>query len=327
MRNFVPDESVSSHVAPRGASRRGAEGRATVHPAPLCTGTDEPRLFGTSAVMRQVRTDLARLARLPWPVRIEGPTGSGKRIAAQLIHRLSARADRPFVRCSVHAVPAGLELSQLVGHARGAFTGAYDDRRGAVEAAHTGTLVLDEIGDASPTLQGILLDLVEQQTFTRLGDERVRRVDVRFVFLTNADLAALVCTGALREDLFYRLHRVGVRLPALTEHAEDIPLIACQVLERKARELGEPVRDFTPVELAALQQYPWPGNVRELELVVEEFVAFGRLPTAVWDSVDTGTRVADAVARHQGNQSAAARELGMSRQSLRRRLRRRGESV
>ncbi len=276
--------------------------------------------------MQEVLSTIARLAAMPWPVRIEGPTGSGKRIAARLLHALSARAAAPFVLCNLNMIADGREHAELVGWVRGAFTGAVSDHAGDFEVSHGGVVFLDEIGAATPTVQLALLQLVDEGAVRRIGDHRVRFVDARVVCATNVDLEAAVAGGRFREDLFFRLGPHVVRMPALVEHREDMPELVAAILARKAREAGLTVRELRPEELEYLMAYDWPGNVRELEHLVEHFVTWGRLPANLAEgSLRSGwrRRVDQVLARHRGNKTAAARELGVSRQALYEALQRR----
>jgi DNA-binding NtrC family response regulator len=269
--------------------------------------------------MEQVRARLAALAALPWHVRIEGPSGSGKGLAARLLHRLSPRAGGPFVCCHINALADGLEVAELVGYARGAFTGAVADRPGLFEAAHGGTLFVDEVATASPRTQLALLQLVDDGTVQRLGERRVRQLDVRAVFATNADLDQAALDGAFREDLYHRLGVLVVRMPALSEHREDVPELARSILVRKAREAGLEPPKLSRWQLDRLAAFDWPGNVRQLEHALEHVVAFGKLPDVVrrrrpprkWQA-----RFDEIVQRHADNRAAAARELGISRKTL-----------
>lgn len=286
----------------------------------------EDILVGASAAIRAVRARLDLLAALPWHVRIEGPTGSGKGLAARLLHRLSPRAGGPFVCCRVNAMADGLEVGELVGWARGAFTGAFADRVGWFEAAHGGTLFIDEVATASPRAQLALLQLVDEGVVMRLGERRPRRVDVRIVFATNADLEAAAQEGRFREDLYQRLGVLVVRMPALRDHRDDIPELAERILARKAGEAKvEEPPSLGLEDLSRLAAFDWPGNVRQLEHVLEHFVAFGRLPDLLLSvAVDWQARLDDVVRRYAGNKAAAARELRVSRQAVYRELKRRG---
>jgi DNA-binding NtrC family response regulator len=279
----------------------------------------DPVLIGSSPVMQAVLSTITRLAVMPWAVRIEGPSGTGKRQAARMLHALSARAGWPFVPCNLNMIADGREHAELLGWVRGAFTGAVSDHAGDVEAAHGGILFLDEIGAATPKVQVALLQLVDEGAVRRIGDHRVRRVDVRVVSATNVDLAGAVTAGRFRDDLFFRLGRHVVRMPALAEHLEDIPELVAALLPCKARAAGLAVRDLTAGELDQLMGYDWPGNVRELEHVLEEFVTWSRLPTDLTaaDARPSWRRQVDAtLARHAGNKTATARALGISRRAL-----------
>ncbi len=276
--------------------------------------------------MRRVRSQLARLAQVPWPVRLEGPTGSGKGVAARLLHRWSGRGVRPFVALNLNVLSDGLEIAELVGHVRGAYTGAVSDQVGAFEAAHGGTLFLDELAAASPRVQRALLQLIEEGTLRRLGEQRTRRVDVRLLFATNTDLEHAVVAGEFRRDLYYRLGTLVVQMPPLAAHAEDIPELVRHILDHKGRELGTPIPDPSAADLATLIHYSWPGNVRQLDRVLEHYATFGRLPAELGcapRTADWRAQVDAALARTGGNKSRAARQLGISRKTLHEELKRR----
>lgn len=277
--------------------------------------------------MQTVRSQLALLAALPWHVRIEGPSGSGKGLAARELHRLSPLRDGPFIQCSVNALAEGIEVAELVGYARGAFTGAVNDRPGLFEAAHGGILFVDEIATASPRTQLVLLQLVDEGTFQRLGERRSRKVSVRIVFATNVNLEKAVKAGVFREDLFHRMGVLVVQMPALSDHRDDIPEFAETILSRKAREAARDCPRLTQAALDRLVAFDWPGNVRQLEHAMEHYVAFGRLPDLVrrpgrkrseWEA-----ELDETLQRHDGKITAAARELRISRKTLYRSLKRR----
>jgi DNA-binding NtrC family response regulator len=256
---------------------------------------------------------------VPWPVRIEGPTGTGKGLAARLLHEWSGRRDGPFVACHLNVVSDGLEVAELVGHVRGAFTGAIADRRGVFEAAHGGTLFLDEIVLASPRVQQALLQLLEERAVRRLGEQRVRGLDVRLVFATNANLEQAMLAGAFRRDLYYRLGSLRVRMPALREHVEDIPALAERILEMKCLQADVPRRTLPPDLLDTLMRHDWPGNVRELDRALEHYVTFGALPASIRPgapAADWRERVDEVLRQTGGNKTEAARLLGISRQTL-----------
>lgn len=289
-------------------------------------GVYQALLLGKSRVMQRVREEITNLAALPWHVRIEGPSGSGKTLAARLLHRLSPLARGPFVVCSLAMLPDGMELAELVGHRRGSYTGAVEDRAGMVEQAHGGMLFLDELGTASGATQRALLQLVDEHSFRRIGDSRVVQVDVRLVFATNVDLEEKVTNGSFREDLYHRLGTLVVRMPPLSDHREDIPEIAERCLAEKCREAHRGGYSISSQDMDLLMSYDWPGNVRELGKALEHFVAFGRLPEHLgrprreehWrDQVDA------ALIKYRGNKSAAARALGIPRSMLYTELKRR----
>lgn len=286
-------------------------------------------LLGESLVMREVRERIGVLAPLPWHVRIEGPTGTGKRIAASMLHHQSLRSSGPFVSCYLNMLPDETALDELVGHVRGAFTTAVADRVGAAESANHGTLCFDELGTATPLVQRALLQLVDEHIVKRLGESRPREVDVRLVFLTNVDLSAAVDAGLFREDLYWRLGQLILTMPPLAAHREDIPVLVEHIFDRKAREARMSERTLTSYHMDRFLEYDWPGNVRQLERVIEHFIAFNDLPDVVAASprADWRSRVEQVIGRHGGNKAAAARELGISRKTLFHELRQRRARV
>jgi len=274
--------------------------------------------------MQRVREAIATLAVLPRPVRLEGPTGSGKGVAARMLHARSPRAGIALIVCSLANIGDSTALDELLGHRRGAFTGAVEDRSGLFEDAHHGTLFLDEVGEASPQVQRNLLRLLDEQVTCRLGERRDRPVDVRVILATNRDLEAEVGAGRFREDLFARVEEFVVRMPSLSEHPEDIPELVDHLLPLKCQELQRTAPPLTPAHLDQLMAYTWPRNVRQLAKVIEHYVVFGCLSPAV----QTGARPRDwrrhvrpVLERHGGNVKAAARELGVARQTLHEELR------
>jgi two-component system response regulator HydG len=209
-------------------------------------------------------------------VLIGGESGTGKELAARLVHDLSPRAAGPFVPIHCAAIPEGLLESELFGHEKGAFTGAVARKEGRFERARGGTLFLDEVGEMSPAVQVKLLRFLQDGVLERVGGTEPLAVDVRIVAATNKDLAVEVKAGRFREDLFYRLDVVSVRLPPLRERREDVLLLATAFLRRVAGDLPKDVRGFTPAAAAALERYAWPGNVRELQHAVERAVILTR---------------------------------------------------
>ncbi len=281
-----------------------------------------PVLLGSSQAIVHVRRQLAQLARVPYPVVFQGRTGTGKTLAARVLHALSPRRDRPFVECRVSNLAHELAIDTLRGHRRGAFTGAVADRRGVFELAHGGTLFLDELGTATPDVQLALIDLVERGVVSRLGDERPLPVDVRLIFATNEVLAAAVAEGRFREDLYWRLGQHHVRMPTLVERLGDIPELADELLAREAARVDFDVAPLDASHLAALSAHDWPGNVRELEGVLQHYVTFGTLPAHV-AAAQWRDRRDDALREFEGNLSKTAKFLGVSRPTLRKELRRR----
>ena len=228
-----------------------------------------PQLLGGSAAMGELRTLIARVARSQAPVHISGESGTGKELVARLIHAGGARHDGPFVAVNCGAIPTELMESELFGHKRGSFTGAVSDKRGLVQSAEGGTLFLDEVADLPLHMQVKLLRVIQEKSVRPVGEQREQPIDVRVLSATHKSLAALVASGRFREDLYYRINVIEMRVPALREHASDIPELAAAMLLRLGRRLGSEAPALGPEALAALQAYGFPGNVRELENILE----------------------------------------------------------
>ncbi len=226
-----------------------------------------PELVGDAACMLEVSRRIRLVAPRPTPVLIEGPTGSGKELVAEAVHRLSPRNRKPFVALNCAAIPEALLEAELFGHTRGAFTGAVQGRVGRIEAADGGTLFLDEIGEMPLGLQAKLLRFVECGELQRVGDNETVRVDVRVVAATHRNLAERAAKGEFRSDLYYRLAVFLVRTPALAEHLEDLPQLVEHFLDLMGRKM--PKKRIGPDAVAKLSAHNWPGNVRELEHVLE----------------------------------------------------------
>jgi two-component system, NtrC family, response regulator AtoC len=231
-------------------------------------------LFGRSAAMRTLFDQIRVVARAQGPVLVNGESGTGKELVARAIHAESERADGPFLAVNCAGVPQELMESEFFGHAAGAFTGARNARRGLLQQAHGGTLLLDEIGEMPLALQAKMLRALQDGSIRPVGQDKEEQVDVRIVAATHRDLAQRVVDGDFREDLFYRLETFALRVPALRDREEDIELLAQRFLARLAAEQGRPARVFSREALAALRAYPFPGNVRELQNAVERAVAF-----------------------------------------------------
>ena len=229
--------------------------------------THLPELIGNAPCMLEVSRRIRLVAPRSTPVLIEGPTGSGKELVAEALHRLSMRSRKPFVAINCAAIPEALLEAELFGHTRGAFTGAVQGRTGRIEAADGGTLFLDEIGEMPLALQSKLLRFVECGELQRIGDNETVKVDVRIIAATHQALAHQTQTGTFRSDLYYRLAVFLIRTPALAEHEQDLPLLVDHFLHRMGRET--PMKRVDPAALAKLSLHDWPGNVRELEHVLE----------------------------------------------------------
>ena len=230
-------------------------------------------IIGRSPKMVEVFRLVETVCRTNSTVLISGESGTGKELVARALHALSLRRDRPFVAVNCGAMPEALLESELFGHVRGAFTGADKDKKGLIEAADGGTVFLDEIGEMPPTMQVKLLRVLQERKYRRVGDTEEYSSNIRVIAATNRDLPKLVSEGKFREDLFYRLNVIPVKMPALRDRAGDISLIAEYFLAKYTREMNKAIEGFAPEALAALGAYSWPGNVRELENTVERAVA------------------------------------------------------
>ncbi len=231
-------------------------------------------LIGNSPKMQEVYRLAMGVASTSSTVLILGESGTGKELTARAIHQHSPRAEGPFVAVNCSAIPENLVESELFGHVRGAFTGATATRAGLFEAAHRGTIFLDEIGDLPPLAQVKVLRTLQEGEVKRVGSNETRTVDVRVITATNVDLKEKIARGAFREDLFYRLNVIAITLPALRERREDIPLLAYHFLQKYASRLGSDVKRIAPEAMHRLETHNWPGNVRELENAIEHAVVF-----------------------------------------------------
>jgi DNA-binding NtrC family response regulator len=229
-------------------------------------------IIGDSAVMREVYRLTRQVAAASATVLLTGETGTGKELIARAIHELSPRATGPFIRVNCGALSENLLESELFGHVKGAFTSAHESRTGRFEAAHGGTIFLDEINSVSYKLQVKLLRVLQEHEFERVGDTRTIQVDCRIVAATNRDLLDEIDAGRFREDLYYRLNVIPLYLPALNERPDDVPLLVDFFAKKYAIENGRPEVTVAPDALAALKTYSWPGNVRELQNYVERAI-------------------------------------------------------
>jgi len=251
-----------------------------------------------------VFTSVARVAPLRVSVLIEGETGTGKELVARAIHETSTRAASPYVTVNCVSLPEGLLESELFGHVKGAFTGAHSDRKGLFAEAHGGTILLDEIGDMPLAVQAKLLRALESGEVRAVGATQPRHVDVRVLAATHRDLAKAVEDGAFRRDLYYRLNAVTIRLPALRERREDLPLLMDYFLRRHAQAAGRVVSGFAASARSLMERYVWPGNVRELSHVIERAVALAKGPHIEAEDLPPLLRI-----EPRGPEAAASRTL------------------
>jgi two-component system, NtrC family, response regulator PilR len=312
-----------------------------------------PQLIGNSSVMQQLREMIGRVARSQAPIHISGESGTGKELVARLIHESGARSEGPFIAVNCGAIPTELMESELFGHKRGSFTGAVADKKGLVQSAEGGTLFLDEVGDLPLHMQVKLLRVVQEKAVRPVGEAREETVDVRILSATHKNLAQLVAEGRFRQDLFYRINVIEIRVPSLRERREDISQLADAILARLGRRLDmEPPR-LDPAARQALENYPFPGNVRELENVLERALTLCaggvvtvdnvRLRAAAQMDGDAGSpavassgalgdqlqgierdAIVKALEKTRYNKTAAAKLLGMSFRALRYRIKKLG---
>ena len=315
-------------------------------PEEQTTALNRSHIIGKSKGLMEVLNTVARIARTNASVLITGESGTGKELIAEAIHINSQRVKQPFVKVNLGGISQSLFESEMFGHKKGAFTDASADRIGRFEMANKGTIFLDEIGDLDPSCQVKLLRVLQDQTFEVLGDSRPRKVDVRVVSATNADLRKMVSERTFREDLFYRINLITVKLPSLRERREDIPLLARHFADRQAEVNGLPRTDFSADALNFLSRLPYPGNIRVLKNLVDRTILVSGKP--VLDATDfdaqylrhdepakaaEGTSFAgmtldeierqtilQALEQHKGNLSQVAVSLGISRAALYRRL-------
>ena len=317
-------------------------------------------LIGHSQVMQRLFRDILRIAASDASVLIQGESGTGKELVGHALHDNSRRADAPYIRVHCAALPENLLESELFGHAKGSFTGATADRQGRFEAADGGTLLLDEIGEISPSIQVKLLRVLQEREVERLGENKSRKIDVRLIAATNRDLAAMVKEGTFREDLFYRLRVLPLQVPALRQRLEDVPMLATHISGELAKRYDRGDVEISSDAMAVLSAYSWPGNVRELGNALEfalvqsdgAIILPRHLPPEIrYVSTETAPQTLEEVPQtvpsfgyyrasaqkgdekeqiiraledSGGNRAVAARMLGMSRTTLWKRLKRYG---
>jgi formate hydrogenlyase transcriptional activator len=316
-----------------------------VEPGPGPFETEFDGIVGSSAALRDFLDQVRMVAPTGATVLIGGETGTGKELIARAIHLKSVRRERPFVKVNCASIPADLLESELFGHERGSFTGAIAQRIGRFEAAHDGTLFMDEIGELPLHLQTKLLRALQEQEFERVGGSRTIQVDVRIVAATNRDLKAMVEEGKFRADLYYRLAVFPLNLPALRQRREDIPLLARYFVQKYARRMDRDIESIPTPALEALTNYDWPGNIRELQNVIERSVVLTSGPvlhvalpelsgqSAPWAPYVRTSNVTDISERARilhalreangmvGGANGAAARLGLKRTTLQSRMR------
>jgi len=309
------------------------------------------RMLGRSQAIQQVREMLAKLARGQAPVYISGDSGTGKELAARLIHDLGPRASHPFVPVNCGAIPEQLMESEFFGHKKGSFTGAVQDKAGLFQAADGGTLFLDEVGDLPIPMQVKLLRAIQEKSVRPVGTQSEIRVDVRILCATHKDLMSLVEEGKFRQDLYYRLNVIELKIPSLKQRAEDIPMLAEKLCSNLANNMGIDTPSISMDGIAALQNYDFPGNVRELENILERALTLcdGKeitasdlaltttaqithtqtrepVPTSEGESLDDylqrieRTAIEEALSKTNQNKTAAAKLLGITFRALRYKL-------
>jgi two-component system response regulator PilR (NtrC family) len=251
-------------------------------------------IIGRSDLMVAVFQLVETIAPTGSTVLITGESGTGKELVARAIHFNSLRKDRPFVALNCGALSETLLDSELFGHMRGAFTGADTNKKGLIEVAEKGTVFLDEIGEMSSLVQVKLLRVLQERKYRRLGGTEEVEADIRVIAATNRDLSKMVAEGTFREDLFYRINVIPIRLPALRERTEDIPLLAEHFVQRFTAQMGKSITGISGAAMACLKAYNWPGNIRELENAMERAVALERTPSILVDSLPEQLRGATA---------------------------------
>jgi formate hydrogenlyase transcriptional activator len=306
-------------------------------------------IVGSSEALRRVLGEVSKVAPTDSTVLISGETGTGKELIARAIHSRSNRSSRAFIRVNCAAISPSLIASELFGHERGSFTGAHQRRLGRFESADGGTIFLDEVGEVPPETQVALLRVLQEREFERVGGNQTVPVNVRVLAATNKDLLAAVADGTFRQDLFYRLNVFPIRLPALRERVDDIPLLVEYLVEQYSRKAGKRIRSISKHTLDLFQEYEWPGNVRELQNVVERAVILcdgdvfcvdpsWLVPASANPTTPTIPLIADLAEREKtmienalreaegliSGPTGAAAKLGMPRQTLESKIRKLG---
>ncbi|MEZ0483575.1 sigma-54-dependent transcriptional regulator [Fibrella aquatica] len=335
-------DSIKTAIA---GKHTAGDGNAALKKSGSGNAASADRFIAQSAAMRQIAETIERVAPTDANILILGENGTGKDVLAREIHRLSTRRDKSFVSADLGALPDSLFESELFGHVRGAFTDARDDRAGRFEEAQGGTIFLDEIGNVGLAQQARLLTVLQQRQVTRVGSNKPRNVDVRLICATNADLNNRVMDRSFRQDLLYRINTIELHIPPLRQRPDDIGPLAEHFLRIYRKQYNRPVGQISPELIKHLKQYSWPGNVRELQHAIERAVILARGNTLTPDDFFFGSSPAamqsggglpgsdtlqiedmerrmiqQAMQKHGGNITDVARELGLSRQALYRRM-------
>lgn len=302
---------------------------------------DPNNMIGMSPVMQEVYKTIGRVADSTATVLIRGESGTGKELVARAIHYNSYRKDYPFIKINCASIPENLLESELFGYEKGAFTGATARKPGKFELAHKGTIFLDEIGEMAPSIQAKLLRVLREMEFERVGGTELIKVDVRVIAATNKNLEESIERGEFREDLFYRLNVIEIKVPPLRERKEDIPQLVEHICRQCSKKYGKPVTGFSPEALEVLKRYDWPGNIRELKNICERAILMAGGPVLTVDDLPVnlysrkgsfnfrpGASLKEIVAEverevilkvleeHNWNRSAAAQALKMNRSSF-----------
>ncbi|GMW03261.1 MAG: sigma-54-dependent Fis family transcriptional regulator [Candidatus Hydrogenedentota bacterium] len=338
-RALLPGEGRRQMLRPRAAAKAAEPGQSF--------------LIGISPLIQELRDVIKRVSQTDLNCLIRGESGTGKDMVARELHRLSRRKDKPFVKVNCTALPEQLLESELFGYEKGAFTGAITSKPGRFELAHRGIIFLDEIGDMHPNLQAKLLQVIEHKEFTKLGGRKSIHVDVQIIAATNADLELKTRNGSFREDLYFRLNEVCIWVPPLSARKEDVPLLVRHFIQKHGNFAGGNSVQIAGSDLESLTAHEWPGNVRELESTVKRWMALGQNALTVGNRTQTANepkhaqaplsasitasatnsrnpvaepemseeeRIRRALEVHQWNRRKAADALGMSYQTLRRRI-------
>ena len=313
---------------------------------------DRCGFIGENPRVKELLKTVERIAPTDAPVLVLGENGTGKELIANAIHKNSRRKNAPFVMVNLGGISTSLFESEMFGHSKGAYTGAVSERKDRFELADKGTIFLDEIGDLTQDCQVKLLRVLQQHTFERLGESRTRKTDIRAICATNADLPAMVREHTFREDLFYRINLITLRIPPLRERRDDIPLLARNFMESASRSHGIRCPEISHEALGYLSRLPYPGNVRQLKNMVERAVLMcaggilekcdfeadgniqdvsatdlkGSLEGATLEDLEAAA-IAEAVRKHDGNLSRVAAALGITRQSLYRKIEKHGIDI